>query len=379
MEINPESFSLNKTHIVAGIAIFATTVLWATLFGMTGIGINDLLTFKLQFLAEKVLTLNTLLFFLTFSMPIAIAAALAKRTEKITLVITSMFASLAALIIIMALFSQLQSLWIAAVFYIISLPLAIETASTRYEELKRRVTARASWSTAGKMVSITSIGLFVMTMAAIVPEHEAYLEKFEDFAQDMARDFLSENSPEKLGEGLGSSLAGMLVQRDIAAADSLMENPAFQKLREKQDLEVQLFVAAVEAQKTRLESPEYKEEIEQQIEVQLTPLVSDSTGQALESIDIVESMREMLPVIKVLEKIMPLGIWIGLMLALAITGIFSFVAMLLSKTTAVAYALIVEKAISLGENRGGGKRLVRKEQAGKKPEIPSKKGPAINN
>jgi len=184
----------------------------------------------------------------------------------------------------------------------------------------------------------------------------------------MARDFVEENNSEKMGEGISETFAEALAQRDALTAKALLEDQSFQNLKEKEDLEVQQFVLGMEARKSFLESNAYKEEIKQQIESQLSPMLSDTTGSALENIDLIESSREMIPAIKVLETILPLGIWLGLMHAIAIAGIFSFIATLLIKTTAIVYALIAKMAISTSEKKTevSEKKQAGQEQAEKK-------------
>ena len=83
MQINSDFLSVGKIPIAAAASIFATTLLWAFFLGMTGLGANDLFTFKLHIVLGKILTINMLLFFLTFSLPIAIMAAFAKRMQKL--------------------------------------------------------------------------------------------------------------------------------------------------------------------------------------------------------------------------------------------------------------------------------------------------------
>ena len=154
MDTNAVEFE--KIQIIAAVLIFLSTLLVAGIFGMTGIGLNDLLTFKFNIVLEKILANLTtiILFFLAFSLPIAIITVFAKRMEKINLIIVATVSSLLALIIAMLLFPALQGFWIIGIFYIIAVFLAVEEAFTKYREIKKRIVARSSWSTIGKTASL---------------------------------------------------------------------------------------------------------------------------------------------------------------------------------------------------------------------------------
>src|SRR3989338_7840388 len=113
MEISEDALAFGKIQIAAAIAIFAATMLWAAFFGLTGIGLNDFLTLKFNIVLEKILAnLPTVaLFLLTFSLPVAIITAFAKKMEKISLMLLSGVSSFFALTIAMLLFPAMQSFW----------------------------------------------------------------------------------------------------------------------------------------------------------------------------------------------------------------------------------------------------------------------------
>ncbi len=338
MELNIDTIKFGKMQIIAAALIFLSTLLVACVFGMTGIGLNDLLTFKFNIVLEKILAnLGTIiLFFLVLSLPVAIITVFAKRMEKINLIIVAMISSFLALIISMLLFPALQSFWIVGIFYIIAVFLVIEEAFTKYKEVKTRIVARASWSTMGKVASIISIGLVILILANVAPAHEEYLEKVDEFSMGIVETVM----PSVGGNsGVTSVLVDAIVDTQVATVDALLNNPAYAKLREKTDPDVMIFVAAADGTSDYLKGPEFRGTIEQQIN-------ETGTG-VMQEISIVEIMRTQFPVLETVEKTVPLGIIMGLLHALAIAGIFSMLAMFLCKPTSVIYATITEKALSV--------------------------------
>ena len=60
-----------------------------------------------------------------------------------------------------------------------------------------------------------------------------------------------------------------------------------------------------------------------------------------------EIMKQQFPFIKKLEEIMPLGMWIGLMHALVLASVFSFLGLIIFKPLAAVYGLAADKAMQL--------------------------------
>ena len=338
MELDIDSIEFGKIQIIAAALIFLTTLLVACIFGMTGIGLNDLLTFKFNIVLEKIIAnIGTIvLFFLVLSLPIAMITVFAKKMEKINIIIVAMISSFLAIIIAMLLFPALQSFWIVGIVYIIAVFLAIEEAFTKYKEVKTRIVARASWSTMGKVASIISIGLVILILANVAPAHEEYLEKVDEFGVG----FVETVMPSVGGDsGITSVLVNAIVDTQVATVDALLNNPAYAKLREKTDPDVMIFVAAADGTSEYFKGSEFRDTIEQQIN-------ETGTG-VMQEISLIGILREQFPAIETVEKTVPLGIIMGLLHALAIAGIFSMVAMFLCKPTVVIYATITEKALSV--------------------------------
>jgi len=335
MEINTDALAFGKPQIAAAVAIFLSTLFWAIFFGMTDIGVNDLFTFKLHIVMAKAFSVNMLLFLLTLMLPTAIMAGLLKKMGKANLVLVSMVSSLLALVVAMAFFPSIQSLWILAVFYIISVPVSIEHASAKYLELKKTVTARVSWAAASRTASLLSVALIILSISTIMPQHEQYLERFEDFFMEFAYGLTAGQSQRTISSGATE----IFVEAQIETIDQVLETPQFLTLREKTDPDVIAFVLAANGVAQYLRSPEYKQQMEERF--------SEGTTDIIAEMDLLEVMKQQFPFIKALEEYMPLGMWLGLLHALSLAGLFSLVTMFICKPMAVAYGLISEQMLAV--------------------------------
>jgi len=322
------SLAFGKMQIAAAVSVFLATFLAALLFVQTGIVANDFVTFKFEIVAAKVLSIETLVFLLALPLPIAITTAFAKRMEKAKLALASIAPTIIATGLALLAFPGLQELWAIAIFYIISLPLAIETAFAKYSELKKWIGLRTALATTGKMVSLLSIGIFVFTAITIMPQQEQYIEKFEDFVLDIAQGFTT-GRPQ---QAISSEAVDLMVNTQSATVDSILDNPLFAKLREKTDPDVVAFVAASDLVKEQVRGPEFRAQIEQNI--------GQASGNAIREIDILNVLKKEFPFFEMVESLL----WA--LHGLAIAGMFSLAAGIICKPMSVAYVLVSEKILS---------------------------------
>jgi len=322
-----ENFQFGKKQIIIAVAIFLATLAWAIALGLTGITVNDLFTFKIGIVAEKVLSLNTALFFFLLPLPAAIMASLAGREDKATLMILSMVSSLLALITAMAAFPGVQGFWILGIFYIIAVPLVIETCFMKKEEFKKWVPQRVPISGMRRAIMVLSIGFVALSALTIMPQQEQYVEKFEDFIADFASLATGEMSKDTIPEEATS----LLVNSQIATVNQLLDNAAFEKLREKQDTDVMAFVLLADNAKKYLESDEYRALIEQQF--------TKTTSNVVNRLDVIGLIKKQFPLFELLET------YLWLFHALTVVGIFSLAAGIICKPMAAVYGTIAELAV----------------------------------
>ncbi len=331
MEITNKSFEFGKKQTAAAIAIIATIILWAFLLNSTGIIINDFFTFKLQIILDKIISVNFALFLLAFPLTGAIIAAFAKSTDKLNLMLVATISGFVGLGIAMALFVPLQGFWLIALFYVISIPLRIETACITQREAKSFVSARTFLSATGKGTLVIGIGLFVLSATTILPEQDGYIEKFEEtFIENVFSGFTTGDTTNKLAE----SQAELVVQSQTQTLNAMLDNPLFQNLKTKQDPDVIAFIMAAEQVEEQVKSPEYKEQIVSQL--------SQGTADIAQDIKPLKVVKEELPFLETLEQ------FLWLIHGFALVSIFFLAANIVFKPTAVLYGLILERVLGFG-------------------------------
>jgi len=292
---------------------------------------NDLFTFKFQIVAAKILSLNFLLFLILLPLPIAIMAGFAKRSDKTVLILISLIASMPAIIIAMALFPNMQTLWIPIAACIVSIPLAIETSFIKYSELKSWVTMRTMLAAMGRTIMLISIGLIVLSAVIILPNQEQYVDKFEDFIEDFTSNFTGD----KTQNNISGQAAKQVIEAQKELVNQVLETPSFVKLKEKDDIDVMAFVLQAEATKSFINGPEYRAEMERRFQ--------DATRTVIQEMDIIGTMKKEFPLFQTFEDLL----WI--MQALTIIAFFSMAATIICKPAAIVYGMITESIFYLFE------------------------------
>lgn len=326
-----ENFSFGKKEIAVIALVFVTTILWASVLGLTGITVNDLFTFKIDIVAEKLMNLNTVLFFFALPLPIVAMASFSKRMDKATLMIFSTISSLLGVLVAMFIFPNLQGLLIIMLAYLASVPLAIESAFMKKAELKSWIVPRTMLASMGKTVMVLSIGFFVLSAVTMIPEQEQYMEKFEGLIQEFAGEITSQNSQDTITE----EATDMFVESQIATVDLILNNQIYSKLKEKQDPDVMAFVILADGAKDQLRSEEYRQEIESRF--------GQVSGNVVDKIDVMSIIKKQFPFFDLVEK------YLWLFHAFAIIGIFSLLANIICKPMAAVYGIILEFGISAFE------------------------------
>ncbi len=335
MQLDIGAIKFGKMQAAAAIAVGASILLWAYFLNAAGIAVNDFFTFKLHILLDKIISVNFLLFIIAFPLTGAIITALAKKMRKINLMLFSLLSALVALSAAMLLFPPLQGFWILFLFYIIAIPLRIETAYIKYAELERFVSMRTFLATAGRGALVIGIGLFVLSSVTILADQEAYVGKFEaTFIENIFRGFTTGKSQQQLA----GSLVDTLVESQLQTVNAILENPLFSKLREKNDPDVIAFVAASEAAKEEIQSSEYRQQLVSQFSAGSSPLA--------EQINIVEMLKRQLPFIETLER------FLWLLHAFILASAFFLLANVVFKPLAVAYGMPIEKILGTFAQEG---------------------------
>lgn len=334
MQISENALDFGKMQIAAMAAVAASIFIWTFFLNLSGITVNDFFTFKIDIILGKLLTINFLLFLLTFPMTGAIIAAFAKKMDGTNLAIFAMISGFIALTIAMLAFAPMQGFLIITVFYLISIPFMIQAANASYLELKKFVSTRTFMASVGKGITIIGIGLFVLSAATILPQQEQYIEKFEEtFFENIFQSLmLGENKNQ-----IVNAQVEIVIQTQQQTLDKVTDNQLFEKLRGKQDMDVMAFVAGTDALKKQIKSPEYRQQVSEQMNA--------TAGRATEQIDIMKMMKQQFPFIEITEK------FFWLFQSFVLVSVFFLLANIFCKPMAAVYGLITEKALALGEKR----------------------------
>ncbi|MCX6799176.1 MAG: hypothetical protein NTW59_03710 [Candidatus Diapherotrites archaeon] len=327
MEASALKFGKAEAAVAAAVAV--SVAAWAFFLGASTLSVNDLFTFKLQVPLQKVASMDFLLSMLLFPITIAIITAAAKKIEKKTLMIASLLGAIVGIIVAMLLFTTLQGFWVLGAFYLIALPLAVETAAMKYSELKSFVSMRTFLATAGRTITVISIGLFVMSAIVLLPQQEQHVQRFEEtFIQSIFEGMTSGKTQQQLT----SSMVDTVVESQRQTLDTALGNTLFEKLRTKTDIDVIAFVAAADAIREQVNSEQYKQQLAQRF--------GSSSTDISKKINILEVLKQQMPVIAELEKML----WV--LHAFVIVSTFMLLANILFKPMAVVYGLPMEKMLA---------------------------------
>lgn len=322
--------AFGKEQIIAAGAVALSMLPWAFFLGATAISVNDLFTFKIQFFLEKLLTINFALFLLLFPLTTAAIAAFAKKMEKKSAMLFTTAGALVGGAAAMLAFPGLQEFWLLGLFYLLSVPLVVQTAAMKYTELKSFVSTRTFMAAAGRSIAVMGIALFVLSAVTVLPEQDQQIKRFEEtFMENIFAGMSSGKSQQQIT----GSAVDMVIEAQKQTADSMIGTPQFQKLRSKTgtDADVAEFVLAANAMRQYLDSSEYKAKVTEEF--------GKSTADISQKIDIVAVIKKQMPFMETLERYL----WAIQGFALAAT--FMLMGGIVFKPAAAAYGLLLERIL----------------------------------
>jgi len=319
-----------KTGVAAIISVAVSILPWAFFLSATTISVNDLFTFKFQFFLEKLATINFALFLILFPLTIAAIAAFAKIMEKKSAMLFTAIGAAAGGLVSMIAFPILQEFWLLGIFFLVSVPLMVETASAKYAELKSFVSTRTFMAAAGRSTMIIGIALFALSAVVVLPQQDQQIKRFEETFME---NIFAGISSGKAQQDLAGSAADMVISAQKQAADSLVNNAVFEKLRSKTDPDVAVFVAATDRMRQFLDGDEYRQQIANQ--------VGKSTADISKKVDIVPVIKKQMPFIETLER------YLWAIQGFGLAAAFMLIANIVFKPAAVLYGLLLERIFGM--------------------------------
>ena len=249
-----------QKEIIGFALLFLSMVAWSFFLNGTGLTIEKMigLTGFDEFFAA-IFNLNFVIFLVLFPLSIALVSAYAKVFEKKNLYLIVFASSVAFLGISILVYQNASQFILAGIVYAAALLFGVEASFVKFSELKTLPFLRTSMSTAGLVGTFVAIGLFASTALFVLPQQEKIVAEFEEKILSS----VVENNDD-LANDLSRSAAGVYIQGQQQSAQSLVNSPAFEKLTQKQDPDVQAFVLGTNLLVDQIYSAEYRAKVEAQ-------------------------------------------------------------------------------------------------------------------
>ncbi|HLC79547.1 MAG TPA: hypothetical protein VJG83_03900 [archaeon] len=314
-----------QTVLFASI-IFVLLLASALLASGSGIFSMDLLSAGENFPQGILSLINTELILLGILFPLLLGfiSALTHSLDRKTIYICTLGGCLPAILISFLLFGLGLVEILFAIFVLVAIVLVVEISFVKSKELKTLVTFRTA-SSAGKTAFLAlAIALFISSAAIGLENNEKNVKELGDKIIDLAVGGGSTNS------SLAAASADLLINSQKQAVGSIAKSPQFEKLRSKQDPDVQTFVVAIDSMQAQLDSPHAREQVISEIE--------KKAPQAKSSINF-EFLRKTSPMIDAIAT------YYWLISAFAITSAFLFFSNLIGSNLAGFFAAVIRKVL----------------------------------
>lgn len=325
MEMNFDRKNASRYAIISAV-VFVTVFSWAFFLNATGNIVDDFLNFSISGLFHKLVSLNFVLFLLLFPLTYAIITALSIKLEKVEVMVFSLLGVVVGIGISVLVFPQFSKYGILLLFYIISIPLAIETACMKYAELKNWKMLRTFNQAIERGVLIAGIGVFIFGVITIAPINDKYVKNFED---KFITGTVERMSGEDLGDNLAESSAQVYVSGQQSALSSISSTEQYQN---STDAELKAVISSVEEQ---VNSREYADTVETTFKKEY----QQNVGQIKGKIDILGIVKKQFPFMVTIEK------FAWLIDSVIFASFFLFLGSVIFRPLGVLYGLIIGKII----------------------------------
>ncbi len=249
-----------KLGVFSGL-IFITTLL--TIFFAYASGINDLNPLSSGILEEIQLLLTSIpfiLFVIFVPLPFTIISiACFTFKDKFYSYATGLIGGILTLIISIFLFGFGAGEIIIAIFFLLSIMLFVETLYVRKKELKTLIVFRATSEATKKAMLIIALSIFVATAISAIENNEQNIEVFGESVMNLAFANNTDNA-----EPI-ENIAELLIVNQQQTVTTITNSEVFEKIKEKEDVDVQSFILTM----NNLEESVYSNETREQVISQL--------------------------------------------------------------------------------------------------------------
>ncbi len=297
-----------------GLLIFASTLAWSYFLAtaprselgmktvIDTISSQGLVNGALELLG-KVFSVRFSLFAIIFPATLALIAILPfyyARAKAYAISFCSCALALLALIVLFG-FSKLGI--INATFFGLGIVAMLEMCRLKKEEFKKFITFRSVASSCRIGLLIVSIGVLLTSAITAYKENDANTKQIGD---DLIGVALRQDGRQS---ALTDKIADIVVQSQKQSITLISSTPQFEKLREKTDPDVQLYVATVDKTKEGINSPEMKQKILDELNKQVET-AGGGAGAQLVTADV---LRKQSPIMDLIFRyywaLAAFGIW----------------------------------------------------------------------
>ncbi len=243
--------------LLIGALVFITTLGWVFFIDQMRITPDLLLTSigNVQVLG-LFLSVAFAGFVFMFCSTIGLITAYADKDDRTQVYLATIIPSVLACGISALLFSNFAQWYPLALFYFGSIPLMIETSRLKRLELKNFVIFRSSFSGAQRGLQVIGIGVLVSLAVVALPQSTTLYKGFEDSL--FAGKVIQQLDVQKI-------TTDYLITTQRNTLLQIINSDSFSTLRGKTDQEVLSFVQLMDATLANVNSPEYRDKINEQV------------------------------------------------------------------------------------------------------------------
>ncbi len=285
-----------------GMAIFASIIAWSYFLATaphSELGIKTVIDTILEKgpldgsleLLGKVFTIRFTLFALLLPLTLALISLLPFYYGRAYTYSVSLGASFLALLPIIVLLGFSKLGIVLAIFFGIGVVAILELTYLKKGEFKKLVTFRSVASSCKTGLLVISIGVLLTSGYAEHRDNEKSTKKIGDelislaFRQDVGQ------------SGLTDNIADLTLQAQKQSLALVSSTPQFEKLREKTDPDVQLYVITVDKTREALDSPELRQKTIDELNKRADGMAGVLAGKQLLTIDVLRKQSPMLDLI----------------------------------------------------------------------------------
>jgi len=320
---------LNKKNFIFLFLISLSIILWAFFLNSTGLTITQMLNLgEIEKTISQINSTNFIMFLLLFPLTIGLTVIHCKTEEnKINSFIVTISGALIGLVLSLLLFVNMQEFILIGVFYLIALFLTVETIYVKLAELKKYISLRLLGTAIHKTGTIIAIGLFLVVAMTVYENQEIYSEQIDNQLLKIA-------GGDQAKEPLTDYTIDLLIQSQQQTVNQMTELPTFDALETSVDPNAMAFHAGIVLLKDKINSAEYRQQIEKEINKK-----QDVSDEQLKGV--LESVKQQMPLFGLITE------FLWLIEGFAFMSIFLLLSNTIFYILTVIYGLIIEQIYGL--------------------------------